>query len=164
MTLIEELLAANDAYRADFSASGLQVRPQRHLAVLTCMDSRYTAQGVMGFALGDVHVIRNAGGRVTEDAIRSLALSAALLGTRGCIVVHHSNCGLYGKTNEELRQAVLDYSGAQSDIDFEPFDDLEESVREDVRRLRARPEFPPDYEVVGFTYDVETGRLALVEV
>ena len=163
MSLVEELLAANDVDRAEFSASGLHVRPQRHLAVLTCMDSRYTAQGVMGFALGDVHVIRNAGGRVTEDAIRSLTLSAALLGTRGCIVVHHSNCGLHGKTNEELRQAVLEYSGAQSDIDFEPFVDLEESVREDVRRLRARPEFPADYEVVGFTYDVDTGRLTHVE-
>ncbi len=164
MTLIEELLAANEAYRSEFNASELQVRPLRHLAVLTCMDSRYTAQGVMGFALGDVHVIRNAGGRVTDDAIRSLALSAALLGTRGCIVVHHSNCGLYGKTNEELRQAVLEYSGARSEIDFAPFGNLEDSVREDVLRLRARPEFPPDYEVVGFTYDVETGRLAHLEV
>ncbi len=160
MTLVDELLAANEAYVAGFSASGLKVRPIRHLAVLTCMDSRYTAQGVMGFALGDVHVIRNAGGRVTSDAIRSLALSAALLGTRGCIVIHHTNCGLFGATNEGLRRAVLEYSGATTDIeDFHPIADLDESVREDVERLRARPEFPSDYEIVGFTYDVETGRL-----
>lgn len=164
MSLIDELLAANESSRTDFSASELQVHPQRHLAVLTCMDSRFTAQGIMGFALGDVHVIRNAGGRATEDAIRSLALSAALLGTQGCIVVHHSNCGLHGKTNEELRRAVREYSGADSVIDFEPFSDLEESVRDDVRRLRARPEFPPDFEIVGFTYDLETGRLTHVAV
>lgn len=161
-SLSARLLEANDAYVEQFSAAGLLVRPAQHLAVLTCMDSRYTAQGVMGFQLGDVHVIRNAGGRATDDAVRSLVLSAALLGTRGCIVIHHTNCGLFGASNEALRDAVFDASGARPEIDFLPIADLHASVREDVARLRASAYFPPDYEVVGFVYDVETGRLRLV--
>jgi carbonic anhydrase len=157
--LAEDLLAANDAYVAGFSAAGLQVRPLRRLAVLTCMDSRYTAQGVMGFQLGDVHVIRNAGGRATDDAIRSLVLSAALLGTRGCVVIHHTNCGLFGASNEALRDTVAEVAGARPGFDFLPIADLDASVAEDVARLRGCPYFPPEYEVVGFTYDVDTGRL-----
>jgi carbonic anhydrase len=157
--LREELLAANRGQMASFNASGLSVQPARRLAVLTCMDSRYTVQGMLGFEMGDVHVIRNAGGRVTDDAIRSLTMSAALLGTRSCVVIHHTRCGLYGTTNDALRAAILEVSGTRPEIDFLPFADLEASVREDVARLRACPAFPPDYEVVGFTYDVDTGRL-----
>jgi carbonic anhydrase len=163
MTLAEELLTANARYVEGFTASDLKVRPVRQLAILTCMDSRYTAQGVMGLALGDAHVIRNAGGRVTEDAIRSLVLSAALLGTRACVVIHHSDCGLFGRSDEELRQRVADVAGARATFGFLPFHDLEQSVRDDVAALRASPYFPPDYEVVGFTYDVRTGRLAPVD-
>ena len=163
MTLSEELLEANARYRESFDASELQVQPLRHLAVLTCMDSRYTAQGIMGFSLGDVHVIRNAGGRVTEDVVRSLSISAALLGTRGCIVIHHSNCGLLGRSDEELRTRVAEASGARAPFGFLGFEDLEQSVRDDVAALRAIPYFPPDYEIVGFTYDVRTGTLGLVE-
>ncbi len=164
MGLSERLLAANDAYVRGFTATGLQVRPLARLAILTCMDSRYTAQGVLDFQLGEVHVIRNAGGRVTDDAIRSLVLSAALLGTRACVVIHHTNCGLFGATNEALRAAVRDASGVLPDIDFLPIADLEASVREDVAALRAVPYFPTDYEVLGFTYSVDTGRLSPVEV
>lgn len=162
-SLSERLLAANAAYAEGFSAAGLRVRPLERLAVLTCMDSRYTAQAVLGFRLGDVHVIRNAGGRATEDAIRSLVLSAALLGTRGCIVIHHTNCGLFGTDNEALRDAVLEVSGTRPAIDFLPIADLEASVREDAALLRACTYLPPDYEVVGFTYDVDTGRVTLVD-
>lgn len=162
MSLAEELLHANERWREGFSASELQVRPLRHLAILTCMDSRFTAQGVLGLALGDAHVIRNAGGRVTEDAIRSLTLSAALLGTRACVVIHHSDCGLFGRSDEELRQRVAETSGARATFGFLPFADLEASVQDDVAALRACPYFPPDYEVVGFTYDVRTGQLKLV--
>jgi carbonic anhydrase len=163
VSLAEELLAANEAWAAGFGARGLHVRPRRRLAVLTCMDSRYTAQGVLGFRLGDVHVVRNAGGRVTEDVIRSLVLSAVKLGTEGCVVIHHTNCGLFAAANEELRAAVREASGASTEIDFLPFADLDQSVREDVARLRATPELPPGYEVVGFAYDVDTGQLRLVE-
>ncbi|MEI7924738.1 MAG: carbonic anhydrase [Chloroflexota bacterium] len=163
MTLADDLLAANTRFRAEFDAADLQLRPLRQLAILTCMDSRYTAQGILGLSLGDTHVIRNAGGRVTEDAIRSLSLSAALLGTRACVVIHHSDCGLFGRTDEELRQRVAEVAGTRATFGFLPFEDLEQSVRDDVAALRASPYFPADYEVLGFTYDVRTGTLALVE-
>ena len=119
--------------------------------------------GVQTCALPISHVIRNAGGRVTEDVIRSLSLSAALLGTRACIVIHHTDCGLFGRTDEALRQRVAEVAGTRATFGFLPFEDLEQSVRDDVAALRASPYFPPEYEVLGFTYDVRTGRLALVE-
>lgn len=163
MSLTDDLLAANAVYREGFDAADLQLRPLKQLAILTCMDSRYTAQGILGFSMGDVHVIRNAGGRVTEDVVRSLSISAALLGTRGCIVVHHTNCGLLGRTDEELRARVADASGARAPFGFLGFEDLEQSVRDDVAALRAIPYFPPEYQILGFTYDVQTGRLQVVE-
>ncbi len=162
MALADDLLEANARYVAGFDASELRVRPLKQLAILTCMDSRYTAQGVMGLSPGDAHVIRNAGGRVTEDAIRSLVLSAALLGTRACVVIHHNDCGLFGRSEEELRLRVAEVSGAQVSFAFLPFRDLEQSVRDDVGTLRACPYFPEGYEVLGFTYDVWTGRLERV--
>ncbi len=163
MNLSERLVEANDAYVRGFTAAGLQVRPLEHLAILTCMDSRYTAQGILGYDLGDVHVIRNAGGRVTDDAIRSLVLSASLLGTRGCVLIHHTDCGLCGTSNDELRDAVLETSGVRPGIDFLPIENLENSVRDDIAALHACPYLPPGYEVAGFTYDVETGRLHPVD-
>lgn len=159
MDLVEELLANNQQYVAGFTAADLRLRPVRQIAILTCMDSRYTAQGVLGLGLGDAHVIRNAGGRATDDAIRSLVLSAALLGTRRCIVIHHTNCGLYDTTNDALHERVREASGNKPSMDFLPFTDVEASVSEDVERLRGCPYFPPDYEVYGFVYDVQTGRL-----
>ena len=163
MTLADDLLAANARYCEGFDAADLQLRPLRGIVILTCMDGRYTAQGVLGLSLGDAHVIRNAGGRVTEDTIRSLTLSAALLGTRGCIVIHHTDCGLFGRTDEELRQRVAEVAGTRATFGFLPFEDLDQSVRDDVAAIRASLYFPHDYEVLGFTYDVETGRLALVD-
>ncbi len=161
-SLADELIAANARYREGFDASHLQVRPLRQIAVLTCMDSRYTSQGIMGLSLGDAHVIRNAGGRVTEDVIRSLTVSAALLGTHTCVVVHHSDCGLSGRSDEEIRARVADASGARAPFGFLPFTNLEQSVRDDVAALRAIPYFPPDYTILGVTYDVRTGELRAV--
>lgn len=163
MALADDLIAANARYRQGFNGAHLQVRPLRRIAVLTCMDSRYTSQGIMGLSLGDAHVIRNAGGRVTEDVIRSLTVSAALLDTRTCVVVHHSDCGLLGRSDEEIRARVAEASGARAPFGFLPFADLEQSVRDDVAALRAIPYFPPEYEVLGFTYDVRTGELRDVE-
>ncbi|MEX2446545.1 MAG: carbonic anhydrase, partial [Dehalococcoidia bacterium] len=129
----EAFLARNAEWSRDFAGGGLDVRPRRRMAILTCMDSRYTAQGVLGVALGDAHVIRNAGGRVTDDAVRSLVLSAHALGTRGCVVIHHTRCGLHGTTDEALRARVEEATGEDaSGIDFLPFADTAESVREDV--------------------------------
>src|SRR5690606_14804487 len=133
-------------------------RPRRHLSILTCMDSRYTAQGILGMQLGDTHVVRNAGGRVTDDAIRSLVLSAHVLGTRGCVIVHHTRCGLVDTSNEEIHAKILQDTGIDaSSIDFLPFTDMAGSVREDVAALRACELLPPGYEVMGFVYDVVTG-------
>lgn len=163
VTLHDELMTNNARYAAEFSAGALRVRPLRQIAILTCMDSRFTAQGVLGMQLGDAHVIRNAGGRASDDAIRSLVLSSTALGTRWCVVIHHTDCGLLGVTNDELRARVEVATGARPDFDFLPIADLESSVREDVAALRACPYFPPDYQVLGFTYEVTTGRLRPVE-
>src|SRR5688572_129471 len=108
MTLVSDLLLANAEYADRFDGPPLHVSPRRGLAILTCMDSRYTAQGVTGLALGDAHVICNAGGRATEDAIRSLTLSAALLGTRACAVIHHTDCGVLGRSDAELQARVAE--------------------------------------------------------
>ncbi len=158
-SLAEQFISANRAYASGFTAGALPVRPGRRLAILTCMDSRYTAQGILGVELGDAHVIRNAGGRVTTDVLRSLILSAALLDTRHCVVIHHTDCGLFEKTNEGLRERVAAVAGSSPDIDFLPFDDVAQSVRDDVGRLLGSEHFPPDYEVLGFVYDVRTGLL-----
>ncbi len=163
MTLHDELLANNARYAAEFSAGALRIRPLRQIAILTCMDSRYTAQGVLGLSLGDSHVIRNAGGRASDDAIRSLVLSSTALGTRWCVVIHHTDCGLLGVTNDELRARVEAATGVRPDIDFLPFEDVVASVTEDVAALRACPYFPPDYQVLGFVYEVTTGLLRPVE-
>jgi carbonic anhydrase len=163
MTLHDELLANNVRYATEFSAGALRVRPLRQIAILTCMDSRFTAQGVLGMQLGDAHVIRNAGGRASEDAIRSLVLSSTALGTRWCVVIHHTDCGLLGVTNEELQSRVETATGVRPNIDFLPFSDVAASVIEDIASLRACPYFPPDYQVLGYTYDVTTGRLTPVE-
>lgn len=159
----DELLGNNARYAAEFSAGALRVRPLRQIAILTCMDSRFTAQGVLGLRLGDSHVIRNAGGRASDDAIRSLVLSSTALGTRWCVVVHHTDCGLLGVTNDELQARVEAASGVRPDIDFLPFADVASSVKEDVAILRACPYFPPDYQVLGFVYDVTSGLLRPVE-
>ena len=159
----DELLGNNARYAAEFSAGALRVRPLRQIAILTCMDSRFTAQGVLGLRLGDSHVIRNAGGRTSDDAIRSLVLSSTALGTRWCVVVHHTDCGLLGVTNDELQARVEAASGVRPDIDFLPFADVASSVKEDVAILRACPYFPPDYQVLGFVYDVTSGLLRPVE-
>jgi carbonic anhydrase len=160
----ETFVAANAAWVRNFPWGGLDVSPSRHMAILTCMDSRYTAQGVLGVALGEAHVIRNAGGRATDDAIRSLVLSAHALGTHGCVLIHHTDCGLHRKTNDEIRASVTAATGEDaSHIDFLPFADVAESVREDVAVLRACRLFPADYQVLGFVYDVTTGQLELIE-
>ena len=160
----EDFLAANREWMREFPFGGLQVRPVRRLVILTCMDSRYTAQGVLGVEMGGAHVVRNAGGRVTDDAIRSLVLSAHALGTLECVIIHHTNCGLLDKTNEGIRAQVTEATGQDaSHIDFLPFSDVAESVREDLALLRGCTLLPQGYRAIGFVYDVETGRLEPVE-
>ena len=163
MSLIDELVAANGRYAASFDKASLPIPPARRLAVLTCMDARVDPAGSLGLQLGDAHIIRNAGGRASTDAIRSLVISHKLLGTRHFVVIHHTDCGMLTCTNEKLRADLKRDLGADaSGIDFLPFSDLDASVRDDVATIRASPLVPKDITVDGFVYDVHTGRLRAV--
>ena len=152
MAQIDRLLAANDAYAAARSALP-DPRPSRRLAVLTCMDSRIDVFAVLGLHLGEAHVIRNAGGRVTDDVLRSLALSSHVLGVDTVVVMQHTKCGLAGVTDEELRALT----GA--DLGFFPIDDHAAALREDIETLATTPYLVPLKTVAGFVYDVESGEL-----
>ncbi len=160
MSVLPELLRANAAYAGSFERGRLPVPPARRFAVLTCMDARLDPAKFLGLAEGDAHVIRNAGGRASGDAIRSLVISYRLLGTREFVVIHHTDCGMLTFTNEDLRGQLRRDPGADaSHIDFLPFSDLDQSVRDDVETLRRSPIIPGDIAVSGFVYDVRSGRL-----
>ncbi len=152
MTRINELMAANVGYAAA-RANVADPRPSRHLAVVTCMDARIDVFAVLGLHLGEAHVIRNAGGRVTEDVLRSLALSSGVLGVDTAVVMQHTKCGLAGVTDEELRALT----GA--DLGFSPIDDHAAALREDVQVLAETPYLTRLRTIGGFVYDVETGKL-----
>ena len=180
--VLEEVLDANEKYAADFGDKGsLPIPPGRKFSVVTCMDARLDRAKFAGLAEGDAHVIRNAGGRVTEDVIRSLIISHKLLGTQEWFVVHHSDCGMLTFTNEimtnllseSLESAKLgengwynpskgDGSEAGQYINFLPFNNLEKSVVDDVRTIRNHPLVPKNIPIYGFYYDVQTGRLVEV--
>jgi carbonic anhydrase len=164
MPVVDELLAANERYAAGFDKGELPLPPARQVAVLVCMDARIDPAKVLGLAEGDAHVIRNAGGRASDDALRSLAISHELLGTREVVVVHHTDCGMLTFTNDQIRQRLRDRLGADaSGIDFLPFGDLDQSVRDDVATIRSSPLIPDDVAVGGFVYDVRSGRLRRVD-
>lgn len=150
MNQIADLLAANRGYAAA-RANVADARPGRHLAVVTCMDARIDVFAALGVHLGEVHVIRNAGGRVTDDVLRSLALSSHVLGVDTVVVMQHTLCGLAGVTNEELRALT----GA--DLGFFPIDDHAAALREDIQLLATTPYLAPLKVIAGFVYDVERG-------
>ena len=152
MTDLARLLAANEAYAAA-RANVADARPSRHLAVLTCMDARIDVFAVLGLHLGEAHVLRNAGGRVTDDVLRSLALSCHVLGVDTVVVVQHTGCGLAGVSDEDLRART----GA--DLGFFPIDDHRAALEEDVRLLAATPFLSPVRAIAGLVYDVESGLL-----
>ncbi|MBA2300064.1 MAG: carbonic anhydrase [Chloroflexi bacterium] len=163
MAVLVEVLAANERYVAGFTKGDLPMPPGRRFAVLTCMDARLDPAKSLGLDEGDAHVIRNAGGRASEDALRSLIVSHALLGTREFLVIHHTDCGMLTFTNEQLREQLRrDLNADASAIDFLPFRDVDESVRQDLEVIRSSPLIPRDIPVSGFTYDVRTGRLGEV--
>jgi carbonic anhydrase len=152
VTDVATLLAANEAYAAA-RANVHDARPSRHLAVLTCMDARIDVFAVLGLNLGEAHVLRNAGGRVTDDVLRSLALSCHVLGVHTVVVMQHTGCGLAGVTDDDLRART----GA--DLGFYPIDDHRAALREDVGLLTATPFLSPVRAIAGLVYDVETGLL-----
>ena len=160
MSALPDLLAANARYAAVFTKGELPSAPARRVAVLTCMDARLDPERFLGLQEGDAHVIRNAGGRASGDAIRSLIISHLLGGTREFVVIHHTDCGLLAVTNQQLRDRLRRDLGADAaELDFLPFTDLEESVRADVETIRSSPFIPRDLPVSGLVYDVRTGRL-----
>src|SRR5438105_3200304 len=160
MSVVQEFLKANEAYAANFQKGHLPMPPARHVAVLTCMDARLHPSRFLGLQEGDAHVIRNAGGRASDDAIRSLVISQQLLGTNTVVVIHHTDCGMLTFSNDDLRTKIKQDLHADADhIDFLPFNDLAQSVRDDVATIRNSPLIPKNIEVSGFIYDVRSGRL-----
>jgi len=163
MTATDALLESNRQYAATFDQHGKPMPPARKAAILTCMDARLHPERFLGLEIGDAHVIRNAGGRASDDALRSLIISSQLLGTREYLVIHHTDCGMLTFSNDDLNNKLTAENGADaSTIDFLPFSDLEDSVRDDVRRIRQSPFLPADIVVSGYVYDVDTGGLTVV--
>jgi carbonic anhydrase len=160
----EDLEANNRRYSAAFTGGGLASSPAQRLIVLACMDARIDPMRILGLRDGDAHVLRNAGGRISDDVVRSIVVSQQLLGSRRIVVMHHTRCGLLNVTNEELRQRLRPQLGADVDaIDFLPLGtDPADSVRHDVMELRKSSLLAPDSEVSGYIYDVSTGRIASV--
>ncbi|CAN5268277.1 carbonic anhydrase [soil metagenome] len=160
MARFDEFKSANEQYAASFDKGDLPMPPARNVAVVTCMDARLHPEKFLGLNVGDAHVIRNAGGRVSEDAIRSLVISERLLGTDEVVVVHHTDCGMLTFQNEDLIAKIKEDLGVEVTLrDFLPFPDLEQSVRDDVETLRNSDLIPDDISVSGAIYDVETGEL-----
>jgi carbonic anhydrase len=158
--MLERLLEGNARYVETFGWGGLGPRPAAHLAVVTCMDTRIDVYPMLGLHIGDAHVIRNAGGRVTDDVIRSLVVSIEILGTDTVAVIQHTDCGMAKVTNAELRRLLHERRGlATADIDFLPFDDHADAMRNDVQLLRSSPYLPRELTIYGLLYDVETGGL-----
>jgi carbonic anhydrase len=164
VSTIDELIVANEAFTASFDATsaGCDIsspKPTRHTTVITCMDARIDLFSALGLALGEVHVIRNAGGVATDDVIRSLVLSQRKLGTREVLLAHHTDCGLYGLDDEALLDELEAESGTRPPFTFGGFTDPDESVRESVARVRSTVFLPHRDAVRGFVYDVSTGHL-----
>jgi carbonic anhydrase len=164
MSTIDELLKANEAYAATFDRGHLPLPPARRVAIVTCMDARILPSRALGLQEGDAHVIRNAGGRA-RDALRSIIISQRLLGTREVAVIHHTDCGMLTFSNRDLREKVRKDLGQDTgEFDFLPFQNLDDSVREDIEFLQATQLLDPETLIRGFVYDVRTGRLREVRV
>ncbi len=164
MRLVDELLKANEQYASGFSHGDLGPPPRRQLAVVGCMDSRMTVEEMLGLKTGDAHIIRNAGGVVTEDVIRSLLISHHLLGTRDFVIINHTECGMLTFQDADLRERLERQSGTAviSPEHFYAFTDLTANVRRQMQKLRAHPWIPREIAVAGLIFDVHTGRLSEV--
>ncbi len=159
MSVTDELLQNNVAYAETFEKRDLPLPPARGVAVVACMDARLDVHNILGLKEGDAHVIRNAGGVVTDDEIRSLTISQRLLGTREIILIHHTDCGMLTFSDDELKAQIHEDVGLKPHFSMESFSDLEEDVRQSIARIQASPFIPNKDSVRGFVYEVETGRL-----
>ncbi len=159
MSVTDELLKNNESYAASFDKGELPMPPGAKVAVVACMDARLHPYGLLGLKEGDAHVIRNAGGVVTDDEIRSLAISQRLLGTEEIILIHHTDCGMLTFTDDEFKRSIQEETGIKPEWAAESFTDLDEDVRQSIARIQASPFIPNKDSVRGFVYEVETGKL-----
>ena len=159
MSTTDELLRNNERYANSFDKGDLPIPPAKRIAIVTCMDARLSPYVMLGLSEGDAHVIRNAGGVITDDEIRSLMISQRLLGTREVMLIHHTDCGMLTFSDEELREQIQQEVGIKPHFPLESFADLEEDVRQSIKRIEASPFIPHKDSVRGFIYEVETGHL-----
>ncbi len=159
MSVTDELLKNNETYSASFTKGDLPLPPAKHVAVLACMDARLDIHKILGLEEGEAHVIRNAGGVASDDAIRSLVISQRLLGTEEIILIHHGDCGMLTFTDDQVKRQIQDDVGIRPPFALEAFADLDEDVRQSIARIKASPFVPKKDNVRGFVYDVKTGRL-----
>ena len=163
MSTTDDLLKNNESYAAGFDKAELPLPPAKKVAVVACMDARLIPTKVLGLEEGDAHVIRNAGGVITDDEIRSLAISQHLLGTEEIILIHHTDCGMLTFTDDEFKASIQEETGQKPEWAAEAFSDLDEDVRQSIARVKASPFIPKKDSVRGFVYEVETGRLREVQ-
>jgi carbonic anhydrase len=159
MSATDEMLSANRAYSASFDKGGLPSPPARKTAVVACMDARVNVYGMLGLSEGDAHVIRNAGGVISDDAIRSLAISQRLLGTEEIVLIHHTDCGMLKFSDADFKQTIERETGIRPSWAAESFSDLDGDVRQSIARIKASPFVPHKESIRGFVYEVESGRL-----
>jgi carbonic anhydrase len=159
----DDLLKNNEEYAASFDKADLPLPPAKGVAVVACMDARIVPSKILGLQEGDAHVIRNAGGVITDDEIRSLAISQRLLGTTEIVLVHHTDCGMLTFSDDEFKQQLLDDTGVKPQWSPESFSDLEDDVRHSIARIEASPFIPNKDNIRGFVYEVETGKLREVQ-
>ncbi|MGO8963546.1 beta-class carbonic anhydrase [Mycobacterium sp.] len=163
MTVTDDYLANNAEYAKSFQGP-LPLPPSKHVAVVACMDARLDVHSLLGIEEGEAHVIRNAGGVVTDDAIRSLAISQRLLGTNEIILIHHTDCGMLTFTDDDFKRAIQDETGVKPPWSPEAFPDLAEDVRQSLHRIKNSPFVTKHTSARGFIFDVATGRLDEVKV
>ena len=159
MTITDELVSNAETYAASFTLGDLPLPPAKGVAVVACMDARLNVYGLLGLSEGDAHVIRNAGGVVTQDELRSLAISQRLLGTKEIILIHHTDCGMLTFTDDDFKRSIQEDTGIKPEWAAEAFPDVEEDVRQSLRRIEASPFVTKHESARGFVFDVATGRL-----
>jgi carbonic anhydrase len=159
MSVIDEFVHNAESYAEHFDKGALPLPPAKRVAIVACMDARLNPYGLLGLEEGDAHVIRNAGGAITDDEIRSLAISQRLLGTEEIMLIHHSDCGMLTFRDDDFRREVHADTGIRPEWAAEAFDDLDEDVRQSIARIKASPFIPKKDTVRGFVYEVETGKL-----
>lgn len=159
MSVTDELLRNNEEYASTFDKGDLPMPPGKQIAVITCMDARLSPYVMLGLQEGDAHVIRNAGGVITDDEIRSLVISQRLLGTHEIMLIQHTDCGMLTFSDDEFKQQIHEEVGMKPHFSMESFSDLDENVRQSIARIKSSPFIPNKESVRGFVYEVETGRL-----